>query len=125
MYNNHTRAGLALLAALGAQVASAQTCTYPIAATLSGYNAQFNGSIAAATSTRLNFGISCSGQSALYSNTYTALIALDLPATGSPVSIDTCGSEVDTLIAGESWAQHAWHWVDERHRGWRTIAQTQ
>lgn len=87
-------------AGLGAQLAIAQTCTYPVAATLSGYTATFTGTLAAATSTRLNFPVVCAGVSALSGNTFTALVVVDLPDIGSPVSIDTCGSDVDTLISG-------------------------
>ena len=49
---------------------------------------------------RLGIRISCGAQlGSVPFDVPTALVAINLPATGSPIEIDTCGSIVDTVIA--------------------------
>ena len=88
------------MAAAGLAGAAAQSCTYPTAAVLSGFEGTFAGTLSA-TNNRAGFNIACSGTQSgtLPVNSYAALVRIDLPATGSPVVIDTCGSVVDTMIS--------------------------
>jgi hypothetical protein len=101
-------AGGSLLAAAAAAVAvgggllpgaAAQaTCVYPLAGTLSGYSGSLSGSLTTANN-RLGFNVVCAGALTVPVNTYAALVRIDLPETGSPVTIDTCGSgSLDTII---------------------------
>ena len=90
-----------LTAAAGiAAGAAAQACTYPTAATLSG----FSGTVTAALSPsnfRTGFSLVCNtpGQAGtLPAGFYSALVRIDLPAAGSPVQLDTCGSDADTVL---------------------------
>lgn len=80
--------------------ASAQSCVYPTAAVLSGYEGSFTGTLSASNN-RLGFNIVCGSSGTMPVNQYAALIRLDLPAIGSPVTIDTCsaGISVDTMIS--------------------------
>ena len=90
-----------LLAAGIAAHAAAQSCTYPTAATLGG---GFEGSVSdtlTPANFRTGFNLVCRtpGQvGTLTTGVYSALVRVDLPATGSPVEIDTCGSDVDTVL---------------------------
>ena len=79
-------------------MARAQACTYPTAGVLSGYSGQFNGTLSI-TNNRIGVNMLCGGQAFLTLNALTALVRIDLPAVGSPVMIETCGSVVDTIIA--------------------------
>jgi len=91
---------LLLAAGLAAAGVHAQSCTYPTAATLSGFEGTVSGALTSANF-RTGFNLVCStpGQAGtLGVNFYSALVRIDLPSSGSPVQLDTCGSEVDTVI---------------------------
>ena len=94
-------AALSWLAAAGilAGSASAQSCTFPLTATLSGYSGQYNGSINV-LSPRLGGYAPCGTAGSLQSTRYSAMLAIDLPSfsPGTPIQIDACGSVMDTFV---------------------------
>lgn len=89
--------GSSLLPGAAANVVAPATCVYPLAGTLSGYSGTLTGALTS-TNNRLGFNVVCSGALTVPVNTFAALVRIDLPETGSPVTIDTCGSPLDTII---------------------------
>lgn len=64
---------------------------------------QINVTLSSTASYTLGIPITCNGASSgltTGARAYTALVVLNLPSAGSPVTIDTCGSVVDTIMAG-------------------------
>ena len=91
-----------LLAAVLVPGVAAQgaACTYPTAATLGGFSGTINGALSPSNfRAGVNLLCTAAGQAGtLLTGSYAALVRLDLPATGSPVQLDTCGSDVDTVL---------------------------